>query len=104
VFDDEWAGLVEEPVLSGADTFLTYLSKGVPDALQGSRLLFSSAPFPGYQASVEPVAGREMATNWYRSYQPALEGWPCPALFKYFDPAPPVVSVRADPCPPNPPL
>jgi hypothetical protein len=100
VFDDERAGLVEEPFVSGADTFLTYLSKDVPDALKGFRLLFSSAPFPGYQHQLN-WSRQEMGGNWYRSEQPAMEGWLCPALFKYFDRAPPVLYVRADPLPTN---
>jgi hypothetical protein len=48
VFDDERVGLVEEPFVSDADTFLSFLVEDIPDARNGFRLLFSTAPFPGY--------------------------------------------------------
>jgi hypothetical protein len=96
VFDDERVGLVQEPFVSGADTFLTYLAKDIADARHGFRLLFSAAPFPGYQQKLIWDRG-EMDGNWYRSDELAIEGWLCPALFLYFDEAPAELYVRAEP-------
>ena len=32
--------------------------------------------------------------NWYRSEDHGMEGWLCPALFKYFDEAPELIFAR----------
>ena len=96
VFDDERVGLDQKPFVSGADTFLSFLVKDIPDARNGFKLLFSSAPFPGYQHKLTWVR-EEMSGNWYGSDDPPMEGWLCPALFRYFDEAPAELYVRAEP-------
>ncbi len=96
VFDDERVGLLQEPFVSGADAFLSFLVKEIPDAQTGFRLLFSSAPFPGYQRKLTWIR-EEVGGNWYVSDNPAMEGWLCPALFRYFDEAPDELYVRAEP-------
>ena len=53
----------------------------------GSRLLFSTASFPSFQRKLTWVR-EEMLGNWYRTDEPAMEGWLCPALFQYFPEAP----------------
>ncbi|MGH7971928.1 MAG: DUF6717 family protein [Limisphaerales bacterium] len=35
--------------------------------------------------------------NWYFSPEFKIEGWLCPALFKYFDQAPTEIYVKAEP-------
>lgn len=87
VFDDEDAGLVKEPFVSGADLVIDRMVADIPTAAQGFTLVFSDKPFPGYQGEFE-WRREEYEGNWY--YSPALdmEGWLCPALFKYFDVAP----------------
>jgi hypothetical protein len=97
VFDDERVGLLQEPFVSGADTFLTFMVKDIPNAPNGFRLLFSAAPFPGYQQRLIWDREEEMDGNWYRSEELAMEGWLCPALFRYFDEAPAELYVRAEP-------
>jgi hypothetical protein len=95
VFDDERVGLVQEPFVSGADTFLTHLVADVPDARSGFRLLFSARPFPGPQHRL--IWDREeLGGNWYRSDEMQMEGWLCPALFRYFDEAAAELYVRAE--------
>lgn len=96
VFDDPRVGLVQEPFVFGADVFLTFLSKDIPNAEKGFRLIFSAAPFPGYQHKVTQVKG-EMGGNWYESENPPMKGWLCPALFRYFDAAPAEIYVKAEP-------
>jgi len=62
----------------------------------GFRLLFSPTPFPGYTVRLE-WRREEYGGNWYYSPQFDLEGWLCPALFKYFDTAPRELYGRAEP-------
>ncbi len=88
VFDDEKVGLVQEPFVAGADTVIERMVTGIPDAEKGFTLIFSAGPFPGFQAAFE-WRREEMGGNWYYSADLDMEGWLCPALFKYFDKAPP---------------
>ena len=95
VFDDARVGLHQEPFVSGADTMIDALVKGIPNAEQGFRLLFSGAPFPGYTVKLDWVR-EEYGGNWYSSSAFGLEGWLCPALLKYFEQAPKEIYVKAD--------
>jgi hypothetical protein len=96
VFDDERVGLSQEPFVSGIPTMIDDLVKEIPDARRGFRLFFSTAPFPGHQRKLTHVR-EEMGGNWYRADAPDVEGWLCPALFRYFDAAPQEIYVRAEP-------
>src|SRR6516164_4102818 len=49
VFDDTRVGLVQEPFVSGADTWIDRVVADIPDAENGFTLIFSSSPFPGHQ-------------------------------------------------------
>ena len=60
VFDDPATGLVREPFVLGIDTMIDRLVASIPNAKAGFR---------------------------YYSRQFDIEGWLCPALFKYFDQA-----------------
>jgi len=95
VFDDENAGLTQEPFVSGVPEMIDHLVKDIPNARSGFRLLFSASYFPGFQKRL--VWQREEADgNWYSSTDPLMEGWLCPALFRYFDNAPIELYVRAE--------
>jgi hypothetical protein len=96
VFDDARAGLVQEPFVSGADLIIDRLVEGIPDAASGFTLLFSASPFPGYQAQLDWRRG-EHGGNWYFCPKLDMEGWLCPALFKYFDAAPSQIFVQCKP-------
>jgi hypothetical protein len=37
-----------------------------------------------------------MEGNWYRTDDPPMEGWLCPALFKFFETAPREIFVKAE--------
>ncbi len=87
VFDDPAVDLVREPFVSGIDTIIDRLVADIPGAEQGFRLLFSATPFPGHQLKLE-WRREESGGNWYHCPQFEMEGWLCPALFKYFDEAP----------------
>jgi hypothetical protein len=95
VFDDEAVDLVQEPFVSGVPTMIDDLVADIPNARSGFRLLFSAAPFPGFQRKLEWVR-EEMGGNWYRADEPQAEGWLCPALFRYFDEAPKEIYVKAE--------
>jgi len=46
VFDDARVGLVQEPFVSGADTWIDRVVADIPNAENGFTLIFSSTPFP----------------------------------------------------------
>jgi hypothetical protein len=79
VFDDPRVGLVQEPFVSGADTWIDRVVANIPNAEKGFTLIFSGTPFPGHQYRLD----------WRRAEGGDLdmEGWLCPALFRYFSDA-----------------
>ena len=96
VFDDARVGLVQEPFVAGADTIIDRMVEHVTDAAKGVTILFSAAPFPGCQH--EFVWRREeFGGNWYFNSQFDMEGWLCPALFKYFEAAPERIFAQVKP-------
>ena len=96
VFDDERVGLVKEPFVSGADVAIDRMVEQIPNAAFGVTMLFSAQPFPGHQ--YEFVWRRlELNGNWYHSPTLDLEGWLCPALFKYFEKAPERLFIQVKP-------
>jgi hypothetical protein len=93
VFDDARVGLVQEPFVSGADTMIDRVVGAIPDAEQGFTLVFSGAPFPGHQFCLE-WRRAESSGNWYWSPELEMEGWLCPALFRYFADVPQNIYVQ----------
>jgi hypothetical protein len=96
VFDDTAAGLQHEPFVQGVPEMVNALVKDIPNARDGFRLRFSAQPFQGYQKRLTWVQAKD-GGNVYRSEDPPLEGWLCPALFRYFKAAPPYLYVQAEP-------
>ena len=96
VFDDPVVGLRREPFVAGIEVMIDRLVATIPHAGKGFRLLFSAAPFPGYMVDLK-WRREEFGGNWYYSPQFEMEGWLCPALFKYFNEAPAELYVRAEP-------
>lgn len=101
VFDDPRVGLSHEPFVSGIPEMTDTIVENIPNAEKGFRLLFASAPFPGYQVKLEKVR-EEYEAVWYR-WADNGEGWkrrlvstpkrrPCSI--------PAVVSASADSSPP----
>ena len=87
VFDDPAVNLTREPFVAGIDKMIVRLVAHIPKAEQGFRLLFSATPFPGHNVKLE-WRREESGGNWYYCPQFDMEGWLCPALFKYFEVAP----------------
>ncbi len=96
VFDDPATGLKREPFVAGVPEMINHLVRDIPAATNGFRMLFSAQPFPGYQKKLtwlRPQGGG----NFYRMDDPPLEGWLCPALFRYYREAPKELYVKAEP-------
>lgn len=96
VFDDPSAGLVREPFVAGVPEMIDVLVRDIPGATNGFRLLFSAQPFPGYQKKLTWLRG-DMGGNYYKMEEPAMEGWLCPAMFRYYRTAPKELYVKAEP-------
>ena len=95
VFDDPTVGLTREPFVAGIDKMIDQLVTHIPGAEQGFRLLFSATPFPGHNVKLE-WRREESGGNWYYCPRFDMEGWLCPALFKYFEDTPQELYGRAE--------
>ena len=95
VFSDPNTGLVSEPFVCGIPEMIDQMVAPIPNADKGFRLIFSANPFPGYAVELE-WRREEYGGNWYFSPQFQMEGWLCPALFKYFTDAPAKLFGRAE--------
>jgi hypothetical protein len=82
VFDDPTVGLKAGPFVSGIPEMIDVLIETIPNAEPGFRLLFSARPFPGHQIELTVVRS-EYGGNWYHWAATQMEGWLCPALFKF---------------------
>lgn len=95
VFDDAQRMLKRESFVAGVPKMIDKLVEDIPDANKGFRLLFSANPFPGYEQKL--IWRRaESGGNWYYSQEYDMEGWLCPALFKYFRKVPKEIFVKAE--------
>lgn len=109
VFDDERVGLKEEAFVCGMSEMISRLIevKEMPNAVQGFAMQFSNEPFEGADVELHWLRADEpgsfMGGNWYSGTIAGLEmeGWLCPALFCFFQNAPKLLFVRADPLPPG---
>jgi hypothetical protein len=96
VFDDERVGLIQEPFVSGADRIIDEMVADIPNARDGFTLIFAATPFPGYRVKLDWLR-EEYGGNWYHHPLLGIEGWLCPAMFKYFDKAPQNLYVQCNP-------
>ena len=96
VFDDPAVGLSHEPFIAGIDTMIDKMVAGIPNAQKGFRAVFSATPFPGYSEKLE-WRREESGGNWYYDDHFKIEGWLCPALFKYFPKAPREIYIKVEP-------
>jgi hypothetical protein len=96
VFDDASTGLMREPFVAGVPEMIDLLVEDIPEAKSGFRLLFSANPFPAYQKRLIWLRG-DMGGNYYRLEDTSMEGWICPAMFRYYQAAPKNLYVKAEP-------
>lgn len=87
VFDDERVGLDKEALVGGTDEMIDVATAHIPNAAKGFVAIFSHQPFPGAHIVLQ-WRREEMGGNVYYWPEKNLEGWLCPALFKYFPSAP----------------
>ena len=71
------------------------LAAGIPGSDKSIRLIFSQNPFP--RAIRLDRRKDEDGGNWYYSEDYKMEGWLCPALFKFFPRAPQHIYAKAEP-------
>lgn len=95
VFDDLQAGLEKEPFVCGIPKIIDIMTQNIADADKGFKMLFSLSPFPDYQAELVYVR-EEYGGNWYSWQKHNLEGWLCPAMFRYFETTPEKIYCRAE--------
>lgn len=115
VFDDEYVGLEKEPLEGrfggeladimeleralfggGITKMIDYLVQDIPNARQGFILLCSSKPFAGYQA--ELVRLKQELGGWtYKAKDYNIEPWLPRTLVGYFETAPELLYVKAEP-------
>lgn len=96
VFDDPSVGLEGEPFVAGADVALGMLASGIKGCEKRFTLVFSHLAFPGHQL-VATRGKAEAGGYWYRWEALGVDGWLCPALFKYFPKAPKSIYVQIKP-------
>lgn len=93
VFDDAHVNLIAEPFVLGMSEMLDVMVGD--ETVERFTLIFSPLPFPGYQAELDWLR-EESGGNWYLWKARNMEGWLCPALFKYFEKAPPRIYCKAE--------
>ena len=89
VFDDPSVGLDKEALVAGMPEMILHActAVGIQNPEKGFLALFSKDPFPGAKICLQWVR-EDMGGNVYMYKEANIEGWLCPALFKYFDEAP----------------
>ena len=91
VYTDENRGLKEEPFVCGIPNIINF-------HVNGSKLFdlyFSSSPFPDHNFRLKRLHP-ENNGFWYLDPHSDLKGWLCPAMFKYFDKAPPKIYCKIE--------
>lgn len=98
VFDDPAVGLDKEALVAGMPEMILHACAvmGIQNPEKGFLALFSKDPFPGAKICLQ-WAREEMGGNVYLLPEANIEGWLCPALFKYFDEAPPKMYIELRP-------
>ena len=96
VFDDTEKELDAEPFVFGIPEIINEYVKKIPNAKEGFKLIFSPNCFP-HSDDVLVWVREEDGGNWYSSENLSVEGWLCPALFKYFDEAPKKIYFKCEP-------
>ena len=88
-FDDPEVDLVQEPFVAGADNMITEMVKAENIDPDNVSLIFSDNPFPTANITLNWLR-EDCGGNWYKTFinENEMEGWLCPALFKYLDKAP----------------
>lgn len=100
VFDDPAVGLDKEALIAGMPEMILHAcaAMGITSPEKGFLALFSKDPFPGAKICLQWLR-EEGGGNAYFLSEANIEGWLCPALFKYFDEAPKQMYIELRPVP-----
>jgi len=97
VFDDEARGLDKEALIAGIPEIIKKVcrDKGIHNPRNGFFVIFGGKSFPSADVVLEHLRKDESGEgNWYRLKGTKMEGWLCPALFKYFDTTPQKIYIQ----------
>ena len=94
-FDEPALHLHGEPFVQGMSEMIDKMVVGIPGSDTSVRLIFSQRPFPGSQFRLD-LLREEDGGNWYFNQTYQMQGWLCPALFKFFPRAPQHIYARAE--------
>jgi hypothetical protein len=94
-FDEPLLHLKAEPFVQGMPEMIDKMVQGIPGSDKSVRLIFSQQTFPGWQYRLD-LRREEDGGNWYYNEKYQMEGWLCPALFKFFPRAPQHIYARAE--------
>lgn len=95
LFDDASKGLQREPFVGAVPEMIDALVKKIPNARDGFRLTCSTKPFPDYQKKLVWVRA-EAGGNYYRFADKSMQGWLCPAMFRYFAKTPKALYLKTE--------
>lgn len=102
-FDDSAVNCRGEAMVAGMPAIMDLLQVRAGMDPGDFKCTFSDNPFPGSQIHLEWVpeskdGSKSTSTgNWYRvADKPEMEGWLCPALFKFFKDAPKHIYAKAE--------
>lgn len=85
VFDDDSVGLIREPFVMNADTFLSLAGKGKTELTA----IFSDSKFPGAEYEIKKIESYDsFSGTWYHSEHFNMDLWLCPALNLYYPESP----------------
>lgn len=94
-FDEPLLHLKGEPFVQGIPEMIDKMVEGIAGSDKSVRLIFSQRPFPGWQHRLD-LRREQDGGNWYYSERYQMEGWLCPALFKFFPRPPRSIYVKAE--------
>lgn len=94
-FDEPRLHLKGEPFILGIPEMIDKMVEGIPGSDKSVRLIFSQREFPGWQFRLDHRRAQD-AGNWYYNEKCQMEGWLCPALFKFFPRAPQHIYAKAE--------
>ena len=94
-FDEPRLGLHREPFVQGIPQIIDRAVAWLPGSDKSVRLTFSQQAFPGAQLRLDRRQEQD-GGNWYHCAEYNMDGWLCPALFKFFPRAPAHLYVKAE--------
>jgi len=94
-FDEPRLHLKAEPFILGMSEMIDKMVESLPGSNNKVRLIFSQREFPGWQQRLD-LRHEQNGGNWYYNEHYHMQGWLCPALFKFFARAPQHIYARVE--------